>query len=60
VYPHSHGLRRTSAEDQAALDAAQAEFTSLTEQHAHAEELPDDVDARFTYPAPSHIRAPVE
>lgn len=53
-YPHSHGLRRTypqpvnlSAEDQAALDAAQAEFTSLTEQHESAEELSDEVDARF-------------
>jgi ParB family chromosome partitioning protein len=53
-YPHSHGLGRTypqavelSAEDQVALDAAQAEFNSLTEQHESAEELPDDVDARF-------------
>lgn len=53
-YPHSHGLRRTypqpvdlSAEDQAALDAAQAEFSSLTEQYESAEELPDDVDGRF-------------
>jgi ParB family chromosome partitioning protein len=53
-YPHSHGLRRTypqavdlSAEDQAALDAAQAEFNSLTEQHESAEELLDEVDARF-------------
>src|SRR5258708_5200752 len=53
-YPHSHGLRRTypqavelSAEDQAALDAAQAKFDSLTEQHESAEELPDEVDARF-------------
>lgn len=53
-YPHSHGLRRTypqpvdlSAEDQTALDAAQAEFDSLTEQYESADELPDDVDARF-------------
>jgi ParB family chromosome partitioning protein len=53
-YPHSHGLRRTypqsvdlSAEDQVALGAAQAEFNSLTEQHESAEELPDEVDARF-------------
>ena len=53
-YPHSHGLRRIypqavdlSAEDQAALDAAKGEFDSLTEQHESAEELPDDVDARF-------------
>src|SRR5258708_7345780 len=53
-YPHSHGLRRTypqavelSAEDQAALDAVRGEFDSLTEQHESAEELPDEVDARF-------------
>jgi ParB family chromosome partitioning protein len=53
-FPHAHGLRRTypypvelSAEDQAALDATQAEFNSLTEQHETAEELPDEVDARF-------------
>jgi ParB family chromosome partitioning protein len=53
-YPHSHGLRRIypqavelSAEDQAVLDAVQAEFTSLTEQHESDEELPDEVDARF-------------
>ncbi|MDO9297437.1 ParB/RepB/Spo0J family partition protein [Bradyrhizobium sp.] len=53
-FPHAHGLRRTyphpvelSAEDQAALDAAQAEFNALTEQHEAAEELPDEVDARF-------------
>jgi len=53
-YPHSYGLRRTypqpvdlSAEDQAALDAAQAEFNGLTAQYESAEELPDEVDARF-------------
>jgi len=53
-YPHSHGLRRTypqpvelSMEDQTALDAVRGEFDSLTEQHESAEELPDDVDARF-------------
>ena len=53
-YPHSHGLRRIypqavelSAEDQAALDAAKCEFDGLTEQHEGAEELPDEVDARF-------------
>jgi ParB family transcriptional regulator, chromosome partitioning protein len=53
-YPHSHGLRRTypqpvdlSAEDQAAFDAAQAEFNGLTAQYESAEELPDEVDARF-------------
>jgi ParB family transcriptional regulator, chromosome partitioning protein len=53
-YPHSHGLRRTYpqavdllAEDRAALDAARGEFDSLTAQHESAEELPDEVDARF-------------
>jgi ParB family transcriptional regulator, chromosome partitioning protein len=53
-YPHSHGLRRTypqavelSVKDQAALDAARGEFDSLTAQHESAEELPDEVDARF-------------
>ena len=53
-FPHSHGLRRIypqavdlSAEDQAALDAARGEFDRLTEQHEDAEELPDEVDARF-------------
>ena len=53
-FPHAHGLRRTyphpvelSVEDQAALDTAQAEFNSLTEQNETAEELPDEVDARF-------------
>ncbi|HZE53078.1 MAG TPA: ParB N-terminal domain-containing protein [Bradyrhizobium sp.] len=53
-YPHSHGLRRTypqavelPAEDQAALDAARGEFDDLTAQHESAEELPDEVDARF-------------
>src|SRR5216684_3565768 len=53
-YPHSHGLRRTypqpvelSVEDQAALDAARGEFDCLTAQHESAEELSDDVDAKF-------------
>src|SRR5260370_5546088 len=53
-YPHSHGLRRTypqpverSAEDQIALGAERGEFDSLTEQHEDAEEVPDEVDARF-------------
>ena len=53
-FPHAHGMRRSyshpvalSAEDQAALDAVQAEFDRLTEQYQTAEELPDDVDARF-------------
>ncbi|SED24570.1 ParB/RepB/Spo0J family partition protein [Bradyrhizobium erythrophlei] len=53
-FPHAHGMRRTyphpvelSAEDKAALEAAQTEFDRLTEQHQTADELPDDVDARF-------------
>jgi ParB family chromosome partitioning protein len=53
-YPHSHGLRRIypqavdlSAEDQAALDNVKGEFNSLAEQYESAEELPDEVDARF-------------
>ena len=53
-YPHSHGLRRIYpqavdllVEDQAALDGVQAEFNNLSEQHESAEELPDEVDARF-------------
>ena len=53
-FPHAHGMRRTyphpvelSAEDQTALKAAQAEFDRLTEQHQTAEELTEEVDARF-------------
>jgi ParB family chromosome partitioning protein len=53
-FPHAHGMRRTyphpvdlSVEDQAALGTAQSEFDRLTEQYQSAEELPDDVDARF-------------
>ena len=53
-FPHAHGMRRAyphpvelSAEDQAALQALQTEFDWLTEQHQTAEELPDEVDARF-------------
>ena len=34
-------------EDQAALDAVKGEFNTLTEQYESAEELPDEVDARF-------------
>lgn len=54
-FPHAHGMRRAyphpvelSAEDQAALEAVQSEFDRLTEQHQTADELPDDVDARFS------------
>ncbi|WP_315763947.1 hypothetical protein [Bradyrhizobium sp. SZCCHNS2005] len=43
VYPH---LVELSAEDQAALQAAQTEFDRLAEQHQAVEELPDE-DARF-------------
>lgn len=53
-FPHAHGMRRVyphpvelSAQDQAALQALQTEFDRLTEQHQSAEELPDEVDARF-------------
>jgi ParB family chromosome partitioning protein len=44
TYPHPVEL---SAEDKSALEAAQTEFDCLTEQHQTADELPDDVDARF-------------
>jgi len=53
-FPHAHGLRRAyphpvelSAEDQSALQVVQTEFDRLTEQHQTAEELSDEVDARF-------------
>ncbi|MET3905858.1 ParB family chromosome partitioning protein [Bradyrhizobium sp. S3.3.6] len=53
-FPHTHGMRRTyphpvelSAEDKSALEAAQTEFDRLTDRHQTADELPDDVDARF-------------
>ena len=53
-FPHAHGMRRAyphpvelSAEDQTALQIAQTEFDQLTEQQQTAEELPDEVDARF-------------
>ncbi|MGX1787061.1 ParB/RepB/Spo0J family partition protein [Bosea sp. NPDC055332] len=53
-YPHSHGLRRNypqpvelSAEDQAAREAAQAEYDALTARYDSVDELPDDADARF-------------
>jgi ParB family chromosome partitioning protein len=53
-YHYSHGLRRIypqaielSAGDRAALDNVKGEFNTLTEQHESAEELPDEVDARF-------------
>ncbi|MDH2385471.1 ParB/RepB/Spo0J family partition protein [Bradyrhizobium sp. CER78] len=53
-FPHAHGMRRVyphpvelSAEDQTVLQTVQTEFDRLTEQHQSAEELPDEVDARF-------------
>jgi ParB family chromosome partitioning protein len=53
-YPHAHGLRRAypqavplAPEDQEKLDAVQAEFDALSEQYSGADELPDDVDAKF-------------
>ncbi|MCC8940237.1 ParB N-terminal domain-containing protein [Bradyrhizobium sp. Arg68] len=53
-FPHAHGMRRVyphgvvlSSTDEASLAAAHAELDRLTEQHQTAEELPDDVDARF-------------
>lgn len=53
-FPHAHGMRRTyphqvelSAEDQAALTTVQTAFDRLTEEHQGAEDLADDVDARF-------------
>jgi ParB family chromosome partitioning protein len=53
-YPHAHGLRRNypqpvalSAEDEAAQEAAQAEYDALTEQWDSADDLPDEVAERF-------------
>ncbi|MDE2464878.1 MAG: ParB N-terminal domain-containing protein, partial [Alphaproteobacteria bacterium] len=53
-FPHAHGLHRTypqpvdlTPEDQERLDAVQAEFDALNEQYDGAEELADEVDAKF-------------
>jgi ParB family chromosome partitioning protein len=53
-FPHAHGMRRTyphpvplPPEDQQRLDVVQAEFDALSVQYESAEELPDDVDAKF-------------
>jgi len=53
-FPHAHGLRRAypqpvplSSEDQARLDAVQAEYDALSLEYESAEELPDEVDAKF-------------
>lgn len=44
TYPHPVEL---SVDDQAALATVQKEFDGLTEKHQTADELPDEVDARF-------------
>ncbi len=53
-FPHAHGMRRVyphpvslPADDQDRLDAVQAEFDALSAEYEGAEELPDDIDARF-------------
>ncbi|WP_315786561.1 MULTISPECIES: ParB/RepB/Spo0J family partition protein [unclassified Bradyrhizobium] len=53
-FPHAHGLRRVyphqvdlSAEDQAALEAAQNEVAQLSEWHQKVDEIPNQVDVRF-------------
>jgi ParB family chromosome partitioning protein len=53
-FPHAHGMRRIYPhpvpllpEDQERLDAVQAEFDALSAQYESAEELPDDLDAKF-------------
>jgi ParB family chromosome partitioning protein len=53
-FPHSHGMRRIyphpvplSPEDQERFDTVQKEFDALSAQYESAEELPDDVDAKF-------------
>lgn len=54
-YPHAHGMSRyypdyveLSAEDEAAREAVQMEYDSLSEEYDGAEDLPDDVDQRLT------------
>jgi ParB family chromosome partitioning protein len=53
-YGHDHGLRRLegepvdlTAEEQASLDALQAEYTALQEKYEDADEMPDEVDTRL-------------
>jgi len=53
-YGHDHGHRRLvgtpadiTAEEQATIDALQAEFAALQEKYEDADELPDEVDARL-------------
>ncbi len=54
AYGHSFGLRQLrgepiapTAEEEATRDALQAEYDRLSEEHASAEELPDDIDERL-------------
>ncbi len=53
-YGHDHGLRRLEGEpadltleEQASVDALQAEYTSLQEKYEDADEMPDEVDTRL-------------
>lgn len=53
-YGHDHGLRRLegepadlTTEEQASLDALQAEYTALQEKYEDADEIPDEVDTRL-------------
>jgi ParB family chromosome partitioning protein len=53
-YGHDHGLRRIegepadlTVEEQASLDALQAEYTALQEKYEDADEIPDEADARL-------------
>ncbi len=54
-YPHAHGMSRyypdyveLSAEDEAAREAAQMEYDSISEEYDGADDLPEDVDQRLT------------
>jgi ParB family chromosome partitioning protein len=53
-YGHDHGLRRIegepadlTAEEQASLDALQAEYTVLQQKYEDADEIPDEADTRL-------------
>lgn len=55
AYGHAFGLRQLrgeivtlTAEEEAARNALQAEFDQLSEKHADADELPDEVDERLS------------
>ncbi|MFG1294931.1 ParB/RepB/Spo0J family partition protein [Xanthobacter variabilis] len=54
AYGHTYGLRQLrgeptplTAEEEITQDAAQAEYHRLSEEHADADELPEEVDARL-------------